>query len=75
VEESLDGYNPPFLLRRRKLVLLVRSGRIIGVFFSPKNTFEDIVRKPSWMLPIVLLTVLSWRSASASINGSIGANL
>src|SRR6266436_8566427 len=34
-------------------------GRIIGVFFSPKNTFEDIVRKPSWMLPIVLLTVLS----------------
>ena len=34
-------------------------GRIIGVFFSPKNTFEDIVRKPSWVLPIVLLTVLS----------------
>src|SRR3989440_4518841 len=34
-------------------------GRVIGVFFSPKNTFEDIVRKPSWMVPIVLLTVLS----------------
>src|SRR2546421_12156875 len=34
-------------------------GRIIVVFFSPKNTFEDIVRKPSWVLPIVLLTVLS----------------
>jgi hypothetical protein len=24
-------------------------GRIAGVFFSPKATFEDIVRKPSWL--------------------------
>jgi hypothetical protein len=34
-------------------------GRIIGVFFSPKPTFEDIVRKPSWVLPIVLQTIFS----------------
>ena len=34
-------------------------GRITGVFFSPKATFEDIVRKPDWILPVVLLTVLS----------------
>jgi Yip1 domain len=34
-------------------------GRIIGVFFSPKATFEDIVRKPSWVLPVVLLTIFS----------------
>jgi hypothetical protein len=34
-------------------------GRITGMFFSPKATFEDIVRKPSWVLPIVLLTILS----------------
>ena len=33
--------------------------RIIGVFFSPKATFEDIVRKPSWMLPVALLTLFS----------------
>jgi hypothetical protein len=33
--------------------------RIIGVFFSPKSTFQDIVRKPSWMLPILLTTILS----------------
>src|SRR3984893_18987665 len=33
--------------------------RIMGVFFSPKATFEDIVRKPSWVVPVVLLTVLS----------------
>jgi hypothetical protein len=34
-------------------------GRIVGVFFSPKATFEDIVRKPSWLIPVVLMTVLS----------------
>lgn len=34
-------------------------GRIFGVFFSPTATFEDIVRKPSWILPILLSTVLS----------------
>jgi hypothetical protein len=32
--------------------------RIIGVFFSPKATFEDIVRRPSWILPVILMTVL-----------------
>jgi hypothetical protein len=45
-------------------------GRILGVFFSPKPTFEDIVRKPSWALPLVLLTVLSIL-ASFSINQRI----
>lgn len=33
--------------------------RIVGVFFSPGNTFADIVRKPSWILPVVLTTLLS----------------
>ena len=33
--------------------------RVFGVLFSPQKTFEDIVRKPGWLLPIVLLTVLS----------------
>src|SRR5258707_204754 len=33
-------------------------GRIIGVFFSPKATFEDIARKPSWVAPIILLTLI-----------------
>jgi Yip1 domain len=32
-------------------------GRIIGVLFSPRPTFEDIVRKPSWVLPYVLLAI------------------
>ncbi|HET6930860.1 MAG TPA: YIP1 family protein [Candidatus Acidoferrum sp.] len=30
-------------------------GRIIGVFFSPKATFEGIVRKPSWIPPLIVL--------------------
>jgi hypothetical protein len=34
-------------------------GRIIGVFFSPKATFEDIVRKPSWILPTAIILVLA----------------
>src|SRR5208282_6363573 len=32
-------------------------GRIIGVLFSPKPTFEDIARKPSWLLPVVLMAI------------------
>jgi Yip1 domain len=34
-------------------------GRIIGVFFSPKATFEDIVRKPDWILPTALILLFS----------------
>jgi hypothetical protein len=33
-------------------------GRIIGVFFSPKETFQSIAQRPSWILPVVLMTVL-----------------
>lgn len=34
-------------------------GRIFGVLFSPKATFEDIVRTPSWILPMVLFLLFS----------------
>jgi hypothetical protein len=40
-------------------------GRVVGVFFSPKATFEDIVRRPSWVLPILITTVLSLISVTA----------
>lgn len=33
-------------------------GRVVGVLFSPKPTFEDIARKPHWLLPAILLAVL-----------------
>jgi hypothetical protein len=45
-------------------------GRLTGVLFSPKATFEDIVRKPSWALPVIVLTILSV-AASFSINQRI----
>jgi hypothetical protein len=35
------------------------AARIFGVLFSPGKTFEDIVRKPSWIAPILLSTLLS----------------
>jgi hypothetical protein len=40
-------------------------GRIIGVLFSPKATFEDIARKPSWILPVLLSTILGIASTVA----------
>jgi hypothetical protein len=33
-------------------------GRVVGVLFSPKATFADIARKPSWVLPVVIATIL-----------------
>lgn len=33
-------------------------GRLFGVLFSPRPTFEDIARRPSWVAPIVLLSIL-----------------
>ncbi|MHB8484780.1 MAG: YIP1 family protein [Candidatus Acidiferrales bacterium] len=34
-------------------------GRIIGALISPRPTFEDIARKPSWLVPLLLLIILS----------------
>jgi Yip1 domain len=33
--------------------------RLFGVLFSPKATFQSIVKRPSWWLPVVLLCLLS----------------
>ncbi len=34
-------------------------GRIIGVFFSPKQTFASIAERPSWVAPLLLMIVLA----------------
>lgn len=34
-------------------------GRLIGALVNPRPTFEDIARKPSWLLPLLLLIILS----------------
>ncbi len=33
--------------------------RMFGVLFSPQKTFEDIAKKPTWLIPVAVLTVLS----------------
>lgn len=32
-------------------------GRVIGALASPKATFEDVVRKPSWVIPMLILVL------------------
>ncbi len=34
-------------------------GRMTGVLFAPKPTFENIVARPSWLAPLVFLCVLA----------------
>ena len=34
-------------------------GRVFGALFSPKTTFESIARRPAWLLPLLLLTLMS----------------
>ncbi len=34
-------------------------GRIFGVLFNPKPTFESIVQRPTWVLPILILLAVS----------------
>jgi hypothetical protein len=40
-------------------------GRVVGMFFSPKATFEDIVRKPSWILPSAIILFFSLAGVTA----------
>lgn len=34
------------------------TGRVIGVLINPRETFADIARKPSWLLPVIVMAVL-----------------
>ncbi len=34
-------------------------GRILGALLSPRATFEEIAGRPSWVAPVILLTILS----------------
>lgn len=41
--------------------------RLIGVFFSPGETFEDIARKPDFVVPLIIMVVLSVAGTEAFI--------
>lgn len=34
-------------------------GRLVGAIINPRPTFEDIARKPSWLLPLLLLIIVA----------------
>jgi hypothetical protein len=34
-------------------------GRVGGALFSPRTTFESIARRPTWVVPLLLLTLMS----------------
>ena len=34
-------------------------GRVFGVFFNPKPTFESIAQRPTWVLPILIVMAIS----------------
>lgn len=34
-------------------------GRVFGVLFSPKATFESIARRPTWFLPLLIVSLIS----------------
>lgn len=34
-------------------------GRVFGVLFSPTETYKDIVQKPNWIVPLLILTAFS----------------
>jgi hypothetical protein len=33
-------------------------GRVFGVFFSPKATFESIAARPTWIVPLILICLM-----------------
>jgi len=40
--------------------------RMVGVFFSPGATFKDIVQRPSWIVPMLLMIVI-WFGLCAAL--------
>jgi hypothetical protein len=49
----------PVVIATEPTTTISPMGRVFGVLFSPKSTFEDIVRKPDWLVPTALLIVLN----------------
>jgi len=41
--------------------------RIVGVLFSPSRTFEDIARKPDWVVPAIVIAVVVMLSVIVTV--------
>ncbi|MGD0199618.1 MAG: Yip1 family protein [Bryobacteraceae bacterium] len=44
---------------------LSELGRLTNVFIEPRRTFQDLVERPRWIVPVVLMTVLALAFAIA----------
>src|SRR6266849_3219465 len=42
--------------------------RLVGVFVSPKEAFADIVKRPRWWIPVILISIFSTTVAVAYSN-------
>jgi hypothetical protein len=49
--------------------------RIIGVFFSPGDTFAQVDRKPNWLVPLLLLTVATFAFVYLTLSISLPEQL
>ncbi len=50
---------------------LGEAGRITGVYFDPKTAFADIVARPGWIVPVVLL-IIAGLAATYTIGARVG---
>ena len=51
------GYGPPPVYHQEQIQEPARLGpfqRLVGVLFSPGETFNDINRKPTWLVPMLI---------------------
>jgi len=55
MSQEMPGSVPPLSAETTKNPL----ERIIGVLFSPKATFEDINRRPDWLVPTILIVLVA----------------
>jgi len=45
--------------------------RITGVFFEPKKTFEDIAKRPAWIVPMVLI-IIAFLAVTITLSQQVG---
>jgi hypothetical protein len=45
--------------------------RLTGVFFDPKKAFDDIAKRPTWLVPVVLL-IIAGLAVSLTISQTVG---
>ncbi len=50
----LPGYSQQ---RPEDVATMGQTARLMGVFFSPGKTFAEIVRRPTWWIPVIVMAI------------------